>query len=322
MKSRQRDAGIDAFRFIGAAAVVLLHSLAEAVPNTLPKTLAAIACRFAVPFFFLVSGYYVNTTNRTRLQLAIGPFVKLGPIFLGTAAIYYAASFIIPLGHWEYGLNDMRHGPIFHLWFLPVLAISLACAGLGDAIVGLPITIAVAVGVAGVGLSITSYGDLFGSTHAGARSGWFFGTALVALGMGARRWNIRVSRSLATTMVAASYLLLITEEVLVQHIARAPSLRSHDFILLTFAFGGAVLLLARSIEPGPLTRLLAPAGRLSLGIYTFHVLFLRMWQPALSGVQLATLKIALTTLGTTLVFTWLVARIPVARWLVTTGRAD
>lgn len=186
---------------------------------------------------------------------------------------------------------------------------------------GLRITLVAALGIALLGLAMTSYGDLFGSPYAGGRSGWYCGTVLVALGMAIRRWSIRVPQLVAVLMVIASYALLVAEEILLQHVTRSPSLLSHDILLSTFALGVAVLMLARSVNGGLPVELLARGGRLSLGIYTLHVLFLRMWQPVLSGAYFATSKMALATLITAMISTWLAARIPVVRRVVMTQRS-
>ncbi|MBR1731679.1 MAG: acyltransferase family protein [Ruminococcus sp.] len=61
---RQRNNTIDIFRLLASFLVVCLHTFPG--NEVLWYDIINVFCRVAVPFFFLVSGYYFNTSNKNR----------------------------------------------------------------------------------------------------------------------------------------------------------------------------------------------------------------------------------------------------------------
>lgn len=316
--SGRRNPGIDAFRFIAVAAVVLLHSLppGPGVP-TLGVSLTATACRFAVPFFFVVSGYFLRTEGRPVGSLVVTPLLRLAPVYLVAIALYFAAWHAFAIEPWQPHLRDLRNGgPAFHLWFLPALGISLAAVGLGDRVAGLRVTAAACVLLAAAGLALTSYRGLYAAPIANARSGWLFGPLCVTIGLAIARSHLRLRWPVALSAALACYALLAMEELMLARLSYAP-FQSHDFMAMTFPFGAAMLLLALAWGERANPATLARAGRLTLGIYVFHLLFLRLLRPLTgTGDALQIAILALGTLACTVPATALMARLPLLRRMV------
>ncbi len=122
--NKQRDyTGIDLFRFIAAFAVVGLHVNYADLNNNLVLALRMFG-RFAVPFFFLVSGFFwnVNSTEALWKQLK-----KLGSIILIANLVYLLFHWIdngFP-GKQLLNLSTYITGLSGHLWFLNAMVLGV-----------------------------------------------------------------------------------------------------------------------------------------------------------------------------------------------------
>jgi surface polysaccharide O-acyltransferase-like enzyme len=314
-----REQGVDAMRLIAVAAVILLHSRPPA-PSAMSTaaTLVAMACRFAVPFFFLVSGLYLRVEGRSVFDLALRPLIRLAPVYLGALFIYYVAWHALGIEPWQFSWKDLRNGgPIFHLWFLPALGVGLLFVGLGVRLLGLRQTLAAAVLLAMIGLGLTSYRAFYAAPLPGNRSGWLFAPLFVATGyaIGFRPPQRRLLPAVA--LAAISYALLVVEETVLARLTGRARIESHDFVLATFPFGVAALLIARGLEQDAVPRWLPKIGRVALGIYIFHLLFLRLCRPSIAtGGIIGAAVLAFATLISTGAVAMLLSRIRVARRMV------
>jgi len=152
-----RIAGIDGMKTVAILAVVLLHSPIElpAIAPFLPDTGAIITnfCRFAVPFFFIASGYFIRRAFQpgTTVEAVIFPRLRrLALIFLVWSIVFA----VIPadwnshlkneglIGTLRFQLMETLtlaqtsphllwlRGTGSHLWFLSALITSAAIVGL------------------------------------------------------------------------------------------------------------------------------------------------------------------------------------------------
>ena len=117
----KRENGIDLFRFIGAFLVVLLHTSGYTVKNYSFMSYVLIFARWAVPFFFITSGYFLGLkilkSNDVSLRLIDSNIIKLlGAIFISDL-IYFPYD-AYKRGEFSYTSKVFLEGTSFHLWFL------------------------------------------------------------------------------------------------------------------------------------------------------------------------------------------------------------
>jgi len=251
-----RVRSLDAMRIVAVVFVVLIHTdplqgvgAAGNAVNFGIKTTA----RFAVPFFFVTSGYFfaVKTTDRdpraylTRRAVTIGSLYAFGlalaaPAFLGgrvasdaadgrslgSAVAARAAEFLDPVELLYYGTSVSEV-----LWFLPALLVALALVA-GFAAVGAPrAALPAAVPFHVVGLLGTSYAPLVGVPFE-VRDGLFFGFFYVSLGyaIARRGWRPAPERSgTLLALVGGFAALQLAEFALLGYLLRGAAFGSYVF---------------------------------------------------------------------------------------------
>jgi surface polysaccharide O-acyltransferase-like enzyme len=114
-----RAEGIDLFRFIGAFFIMMLHTEYGDLPETYVNVLR-LSGRWAVPFFFIVSGYFLAAkVNRQTLELGRlekGLF-RLISVLLVSSLFYLMLNFYYT-GAFFFSISNIIAGTNFHLWFL------------------------------------------------------------------------------------------------------------------------------------------------------------------------------------------------------------
>jgi surface polysaccharide O-acyltransferase-like enzyme len=120
-----RNLSVDTFRFLAALSVVILHVTYPNVPKELTIGLRLLS-RWAIPFFFIISGYFLAASRTKSERLNVQPAVeRLIWVFLLWAFIY---AFVVI---YQYDLNTsikritspyfIYFGNFVHLWFIPSL---------------------------------------------------------------------------------------------------------------------------------------------------------------------------------------------------------
>lgn len=124
-KQHEYAAGIDIFRFIAAFLIIAIHTGPfSSYSNTVDFYVTYCLGRIGVPFFYMVTGYFVlsgyqkkNYGQRVRLIIK-----KLTVIYLGMTVLY------LPLSWYTGNLPDgigavlrwiLFDGTFYHLWYLP-----------------------------------------------------------------------------------------------------------------------------------------------------------------------------------------------------------
>ena len=120
MSSSRTYKGIEIFRVVAAFLVVAIHtSPLASYSGTADFVFTRVIARVAVPFFFMVTGYFVlskGTGVRRFLK-------KTAIIYAASAALYLPIS--VYAGHLRgWGLLDLVQqvffeGTFYHLWYLP-----------------------------------------------------------------------------------------------------------------------------------------------------------------------------------------------------------
>ena len=114
---------LDIYRLIASLAVVILHVSMGVIPLDIQIYLKLFA-RFAVPFFFLVSGYFFYLGyKKNGNSFFLKNISKLFGIFL------VASIFFLPIdiakGNFKFSQRLILTGTESHLWFLPSLIFGL-----------------------------------------------------------------------------------------------------------------------------------------------------------------------------------------------------
>lgn len=139
MQQKQRVRSLDDFRWIGAALVVAIHtSPLESVNGTADFLLTRVFARVAVPFFFMVTGFFLLADERNRKRNIVRAMRKNGILYLLLTLLY------LPIQCYKLfssggitqqtGTTILRDiffdGTFYHLWYFPALLLGLPLAGL------------------------------------------------------------------------------------------------------------------------------------------------------------------------------------------------
>lgn len=139
MKPKARNAGIDYFRLIAAFLVVAVHtSPLTSVDGTADFVLTRIVARVAVPFFFMVSGFFLLPGYMNGPDTGPGKLYK----FLQKTAMLYGITILLYLpinlyaGYFQTQLllpnlikDIVFDGTFYHLWYFPaaITGATLVC---------------------------------------------------------------------------------------------------------------------------------------------------------------------------------------------------
>jgi surface polysaccharide O-acyltransferase-like enzyme len=312
--SHRRIESIDVMRVLSMVAVIGLHTASYTGPNAVGQHLGGADLlnqieRFAVPFFFIISGYLwadrcvvpedywtraVALSKRAlliflfwSLVYAVGPAIEAikdyGP--MGPLKILYWA--LRPLNGLEIA-SKVSEGTRVHLWFLPALALAAAISGALLARGRQALLFSLAILLFIVGLAGSAYADspLGFKTSFNFRNGPFFSLIMFATGYWVQRHGSRLNHiSAGGGFAIVGFLLQLLEVTWIRQ-KWGVSL-SHDYVVGTYFFGLGMAMLALSNSAYLRVTALASIGPLILGVYASHFLFvdvLRSVDDALHGV--------------------------------------
>ena len=276
---RSRETGIDAIRCLAFPAVVLIHLPSYHVPVETQITAPALLdqlCRFAVPYYFVASGYFLGETERPPLVAIRRVMMRLSLVFVFWEAVYLVAS-----GTSVAALSDpsllrsiiLRGGPGYHLWYLPSLGV---CVALAIALRRLPAAFRLTIGLAcfAVGIAFGPYRESLGLPSIGdTRTGPWFGLVFVMSGTVLRSLRIAHLFPLGVGLIAIGIASQIAEAAFLAMNGQG-GFAPHNYLLGTLPLGIGAFLLARALPDNATVRTLAAVGRLSLGMYCVHLLFI------------------------------------------------
>lgn len=285
-----RIVGIDAGRAIGVVAVVLIHTAASRPLGfgIDAGRLIDQLCRWAVPFYFVASGYFLAC----RIDGPVGPMLRavvarLGVVFLTWSAIYLLLSrtgpsrLLDPAAAFRWLVTGE---PAWHLWFLSALATCLALLLVLHRSRMSPGAMAAgALALYAVGLALGSYHGAFVAeridpAQIASRTplldgrGGPFPFVFVVAGYWIARAG-RPPRWLGPSLLAGGAGLHLAEATALDALGWFP-FAGNDFLIGTLAFGTGAFLVAQDWPASPVMRHLASVGPWSLGVYCCHVLFI------------------------------------------------
>lgn len=297
---------VDVVRVAAVIAVIAIHTTpfsSASVPVGERLDLATVInqlARFAVPFFFVLSGYFwghkiatggaviastLPTVKRTALLLLFWSIIYLVPTDW-SASLEYGLSGPLKTAYWNLTEALQRpgatllEGTMYHLWFLPALVCSLVISAVllhyGQR--SLLVLLAVALfltGLAGGAYRVTPFGI---DATFNFRNGPFFSLVFFVSGyLLSQRTAGKSWLPVGIAVACAGALLQLCEVILLNQAYGAPT--NQDYVFGTYFFGVGVAMIAIS-NPSLLRRSWAAAiGQLVLGIYASHVIFVRLLLP-------------------------------------------
>lgn len=123
-----RKNGVEAFKFIAAILVIAIHtSPLESYLADGDFILTRVIARVAVPFFFLVTGYFVlpKFMEKQNGLSALKKYVlRIFLVYLGATVLYlpvqiYKGTFATEEGILVFFKDFFTDGTFYHLWYLP-----------------------------------------------------------------------------------------------------------------------------------------------------------------------------------------------------------
>ena len=252
---RKRNPGIDWMKLFAAWMVVAIHTypfagISEPAEILITRTL----CRLAVPFFFLVTGFYVIPRCLEGGRGGRAAFVW----FRKTAVLYGAAVLIyLPVNLYAGRLSGdfsarqalkevLWNGTFYHLWYLPAVLLGMALTLLLIRLLGKKGALAVSLVLYAAGLLGDSY---YGLTvlapplrhfYEGlwnwmdyTRNGIFFAPAFLCLGACLKDWSPPSARACRIGTAVFTGLLLL--EGWIVHAWNLPRHDSMYFMLVPAA---------------------------------------------------------------------------------------
>lgn len=276
-----RNEGIDAFRYVCAAAVILFHTLPSKPPVPVWAADFATVCFMAVPFFFISSGYFLRAADRFSIGLISRPVRRLLPIYLFWMLAYYLLLKLIPLQTWSFTPRDLLWGGLaYHLWFIPALAFALVFVGVGTSLVGPKLTGMACLLLAGIAVTRGAYHDVF-HLHgtASIHNGQLAGPLYVYIGMMIGKYAIIGAWRWWAGLAVLGFALIFTENMIIIRASGMPPILGHDVIVSTFLLGAVVFMLARTIPKSWFVGILARLGQVSLTVYAVHLFIVWLLLP-------------------------------------------
>jgi surface polysaccharide O-acyltransferase-like enzyme len=299
-----RIRSVDTFRVLAIIAVIGLHTAHHDGVRAVGygwdvQTLLDQFERFAVPLFFIVSGYFwaqPGIEPREQWLRSLRVCQRVLVIFVSWALVYAAVDAIDAVS--KDGVRAALHqlldawrgdrlgvqrvlleGVTSHLWFLPALACAVLVSGalLARRMRGALIVLALvlfAVALAGKPYADTPVGF---DTPFNLRDGPFFGLVFFVTGTELRRWRLPATIWPGLLLAMAGFALQLLEVRWLHRHFGASLIQ--DYVASTWLYGLGVGLMALSDAPPLRAPALASLGPLVLGIYASHYLFVDWLQP-------------------------------------------
>lgn len=200
MEKKRMYPAVNGFKLLAALFVIMIHtSPLTSVSPEADFVLTRIIARVAVPFFFLVTGFFVLPGCLLDTAKGFRYLRRIGLIYLASVLLYLPVGFYA--GHFQgAGPGDILRmllvdGTFYHLWYLPALLLGFALMWVALRTLPLQAVCAVSLFLYGIGLFGDSYygflreGSLLYAVYQGifhvssyTRNGLFYAPAFLLLG--------------------------------------------------------------------------------------------------------------------------------------------
>ena len=275
--TKPRKYTIDLLRAIGAFSVITLHmpyvGLSQGTVDSI-----LLSGRWAVPFFFLASGYFFEISSQGNLDKEFIKTLKhLINLFVVTNAIY----FFIALRTEFYSLGDILSirtlvlGDYFHLWFIGALIFAyLLLWFILSARLTWLMPLVVLFGLAFC-LLADPYSAFAPINLDGFLPRFLLSVPFLFLGFLCSRYHLPEKAGFIPLilLVLGGAFLQVAERSYLPHFGTAPR-NSHEFFLGTFIFSIGLFILAAKIKLNKANALTEIGRQYSLFIYLYHPLLI------------------------------------------------
>lgn len=333
IETRERNQSIELCRLVAAIAVVFLH---VPLPDPIGGWIGCMA-RFAVPFFFLVSGYFSFARDSAWAKRRLWQVLKLNvyatlPFLLWKYLGFYRGSSLLDFLRWEVFPKNafmdwlLRHiNPAAgHLWFLAAL---VPCYGslwlygklregeernnhplylTGFFLMVIYFLFSTILPINGTAVPYMTY-----------RNGWFLGLPLFLLGMFLHEHEETIKEKFHLT--TRNLGLLILAGILLSLLQYRAYGTTEVFLgTIPEVIGLLLLLTSHPTLPGKLLKKAAAhLGRISTVLYIIHILILEVYETCILPIAslparepwLAPFLIAGISLVIAILWDWLLFRI-------------
>ncbi|MBW2646221.1 MAG: acyltransferase [Deltaproteobacteria bacterium] len=303
-----RIQSVDIFRLLGIVAVIAIHTspfmLDSPSENELYKYLSVIInqlARFAVPFFFVISGYFWGAKVRngsSPISSALKMSSRILVLFLAWCIVYlipYNSVFTafydhgvlgpIKVVYWniseliQHPLTLIMQGTKVHLWFLIGLIFSIGISAIFihkqwiKSLIFLSLLLYV-IGVLAKAYTNTPIGI---TIEFNTRNGPFFGTLFFVSGY--------LMSGFTANAKWLNYGILVFLLGCIAHFSEIYVLWSmygtspkQDFVLGTYFMGVGVAMASLSNHPALQNKMLSKIGQMTLGIYAVHFIYVDLFR--------------------------------------------
>ena len=284
MEQKQRFGGLDRFKFIAAFLVVAIHtSPLSSFSANADLLLTRVLARTAVPFFLMVTGYFLLPQYLFEKSMDRRPllrFLKKTVLLYGIAILLYLPVNIYA-GHFQgAGIGELIRkvlfdGTFYHLWYLPavLLGVPLVCwAGsrLPFRILGGSCLLLYLIGLFGdsyygfiANSPIASFYDVLFHVFSYTRNGLFYVPIFLVMGTKLKVIHWREKKVLLILGASGSLFLMVLEGLFLHKLG----VQRHDsmyFLLIPSMFFLFQLALAWDKPSAKTLR------TMSMWIYLFH----------------------------------------------------
>ncbi|WP_117233041.1 acyltransferase [Vibrio maerlii] len=291
--------------------------------------------RFAVPCFFLISGFLIQPK---LVQAPIETFKSYSKPLFKVWLVWSVISLAMPFnlgvvaehgylaerqGYWGYlmqtPVNTLFEGGLVHLWFIPALIIAVG-------IMAVLLNSKKASWIFPLGLGLYVYGVLAGSyvnlteiwSPIFTRNGPFFSLLMVAIGFMVREKNIQFKSGIAMAIAFLGLLMHFCEALWLTHFDVAFNI--HDFLFGTAIWGTGTFLWFLSKPNLGNQAWVFNIAKSVLGIYVSHLLFVIIMNnvAGINGLHGASkdLTVIIGTLILALLFVKGIEKTPLAKILL------
>ncbi|MGO4893898.1 acyltransferase [Flavobacterium sp. W21_SRS_FM6] len=285
-----RNNAIDTFRFIAVFAVIIIHtSPFSNLDSGYIYILFNQLSLFAVPYFFIISGYFWG--RKLNKNLVLKSFnhtyrfcIKIFTIFIFWS-IFYFFDIVLSGSNDNIGFsitntytlftNDLLklalEGTKVHLWFLPSLIIAALITAVFLYLKRVKSLIFFSIFLYVYGVVAGAYQlniDLVESTY--YRNGPYFSTLLFVTGVLLNQFKINNKTLKLGILIFVSGTVLHFTEIMSLYIFRG-IYPTHDYVIGTYFMGLGISLLAISNSHYLQSVFLSRLGKYTLGIYARHL---------------------------------------------------